>query len=81
MTPLEDAKAYRAQLRRSLMITQRERDTILAALRLWQAMIFKGDGGKGFEAEIEIAENGREGEHARLDAGEIDELIESRINT
>jgi hypothetical protein len=58
-------------------ITQRECDTILAALRYWQAAKVNGNGDFG---EIdEIATNNRTGEDAALDASEIDTLCE-RIN-
>jgi hypothetical protein len=59
----------------TIKVTARERDTIIAALRLWQRI---GDA-EGF-AEIEIAENGRKGKKARLSDDEIDELIENRVN-
>jgi hypothetical protein len=58
-----------------LKIDGRERDTILAALRLWQRTpdAEKGD-------LYDIANNDREGERASLTDEEIDELIEERIN-
>ena len=65
-----------AQLRRPLLLDQRERDTIIAALRFWQR---KGNG--YYDLEIEIADNGREGPDSRLSDEEIDELIENRVNT
>ena len=62
-----------------LWIDQRERDTIIAALRFWQryalANKLKADD------ELEIAENGRAGDDAALLADEIDALIEERVNT
>ena len=61
--------------KRNLKIDQRERDTIIAALRLWQRI---GDTSK--IPELEIAENGREGDDARLSDDEIDALIEERVN-
>ena len=53
-------------------LTARERDTVLAALRLWQSSVSVG-------SFLEIAENGRQGRKARLDGDEIDSLCE-RIN-
>jgi hypothetical protein len=60
-------------------LTDRERDTIIAALRYWQAA---GDNGdlKNNDEIIEIATNGRKGEDACLSSVEIDELIEEHIN-
>jgi hypothetical protein len=66
-----------------IAISARERDTILAALRLWQ-----WERELGFEAVLatnrgkmimDIAENEREGDDASLLLGEIDRLCE-RIN-
>jgi hypothetical protein len=62
---------------RTLTLTdrERERDTIIAALRLWQRTPFahKGD-------LYEIADNERTGVDASLSDEEIDALIEERIN-
>lgn len=58
----------------TLTLTERERDTILAALRFWQREGLQSDG-----IEREIAENGRTGDDAALTADEIDDLCE-RIN-
>jgi hypothetical protein len=55
-------------------VDDRERDTILAALRYWQR-----EGLHSAGMEHEIAENGREGDDAALLADEIDDLCE-RIN-
>lgn len=57
-----------------LVVTGRERDTIMAALRYWQRCATRGG-----VPESDIAENGREGDDAALLAGEIDALCE-RIN-
>jgi hypothetical protein len=56
-------------------VTARERDTIIAALRYWQR-----EGQHSAGAELDIAENGREGPRARLSDDEIDALIETRLN-
>jgi hypothetical protein len=58
-----------------LKIDGRERDMIIAALRLWQRTppAAKGD-------LYDIANNDREGERASLTDEEIDALIEERIN-
>lgn len=58
-----------------LWIDQRERDTIIAALRFWQRCALSGR--IPSRDEMEIAENGRDDP---LDAEEIDELIEDRVN-
>ena len=62
-----------------LWIDQRERDTIIAALRFWQrfALAHKVNAGD----EMEIALSGRSGDDAALLADEIDALIEERVNT
>lgn len=61
---------------RHLTLTDREVDTILAALRLWQR-----DFGDMIPQElVEIAENGREGYNAALSSVEIDALIDTRLN-
>jgi hypothetical protein len=61
-----------------LAVDERERDTIIAALRFWQREMIRGP---GFDvALIDIATNGRKGRNAALTAREIDELIEERIN-
>lgn len=65
-----------------IKVDERERDTILAALRFWQASY-----GRDFRpvsrfqrnAIIQIAENERKGDDAALLVGEIDALCE-RIN-
>ena len=64
--------------RKPIMLDQRERDTIIAALRYWQHSM-EGTS-PDMIALIEISENGRKGEDARLLPEEIDELIEGRIN-
>ncbi len=63
-----------------LDLTDRDRDTILAALRLWQweqesdfEELYLSDRGK---ALIEIAENGRTSDDAMLSAAEIEALCE-----
>ena len=65
--------------KKPLLLDQRERDTIIAALRFWQryalANKLKADD------EMEIAENGRTGDDAALLAEEIDALIEEKVNT
>ena len=59
-----------------LIVTERERDTILAALRYWQRIgIYGGSGAP----ERELAENDRTGDDAALLDAEIDTLCE-RIN-
>jgi hypothetical protein len=60
-------------LKTGYLLTPREFDTVLAALRFWQARIHQP------EDILEIAENGREGEDAALNADEIDDLCE-RLN-
>ena len=68
--------------KRNLKIDQRERDTIIAALRFWQAHM-EGHVGVTFSRRpelIEIACNDREGDDAMLSVDEIDELIEERVN-
>ena len=65
------------------MVSDRERDTIIAALRLWQVFMEKPEKfpiGRQGEDLIEIAENERTGDDASLLPDEIDELIEERIN-
>lgn len=59
----------------TLNISERERDTILAALRYWQREGLQSD---GFERKI--AENSRTGDDAALTGDEIDYLCE-QINT
>jgi hypothetical protein len=66
--------------REPVRLTERERDTILAALRLWQAHLEN----RRVTAEqtgmlADIAENGREGCNAALSVEEIDDLIDGRI--
>ncbi len=63
-----------------LDLTERERDTMLAALRLWQweqesdfEELYFSDRGK---ALIEIAENGRKSDDATLSPEEIETLCE-----
>ena len=65
--------------KRPLLIDQRERDTIIAALRFWQrfALAHKVNAGD----EMEIAQSGRSGDDAALLADEIDALIEERVDT
>ncbi len=62
-----------------LWIDQRERDTIIAALRFWQRYALTNN--VKADAEMEIAENGRTGDDAALLAEEIDALIEEKVNT
>lgn len=70
VTPPDDKKLLR--------LDQRELDTIIAALRLWQHV---GKTGEAVDADIvAIATNGRSGYDAALSEDEIDELIEERIN-
>jgi hypothetical protein len=59
-----------------LKLNDRERDTIIAALRFWQRGMEQDLIGE----EMEIAENGRIGDFAALLQTEIDALIEERIN-
>lgn len=62
------------------IFTERERDTIIAALRLYQDRDIKAvanDWGR-FDALQDIATNG--GKHDALDENEIDILIEDKIN-
>jgi len=68
--------------RRSLMITDRERDTIIAALRLWQHVGNKGRLPAVMQMQeiMGIADNDRTGPDAHIWPDEIDELIEERIN-
>ena len=61
-----------------LWIDQRERDTIIAALRFWQRYAL-ADKLKA-DDEMELAENGRRGDDAALIADEIDALIEEKVN-
>jgi hypothetical protein len=67
----------------NIKVDERERDTILAALRFWQwcnehrfSLLVGTSRG---QAITEIAENGRKGDDAALLVGEIDALCE-RIN-
>jgi len=62
-----------------LWIDQRERDTIIAALRFWQRYALANK--LNADDEMEIAENGRTGDDAALLAEEIDALIEEKVNT
>lgn len=62
-----------------IYLDQRERDTVLAALRMWQA--WEGRGNRVFVNDLQdtksfrdIADNGREGPKARLLLGEIDRI-------
>lgn len=64
----------KAECRRRDGLTERERDTILAALRLFQ----ERDIWLSIEL-LEIADNGRTGAKARLSSREIDALCE-RLN-
>lgn len=62
------------------ILLPRERDTIIAALRLWQDRDIKkvaGDWGR-FEALQDIATNGDK--HDALDENEIDIMIEDKLN-
>ena len=61
-----------------LIVDDRERDTIIAALRLWQHNLDKTT--PNFVGLDEIAENGRKGGDVALLSSEIDDLIEERIN-
>ena len=59
-----------------IRLSRRERDTIIAALRLWQRTAYEDK-----RDEYEIAVDGRELEDdAALSDQEIDDLIERRIN-
>ena len=58
-----------------LIVTERERDTILAALRYWQRVGM----GACIGPEHDLAENDRTGDDAALLDAEIDTLCE-RIN-
>jgi hypothetical protein len=59
-------------------LTQREIDTIIAALRYWQNYL---DGVPAPMSQLEeIATNGRTGDDAMMLLTEIDELIEGRLN-
>lgn len=62
----------------TLQITERERDTIIAALFAWQERIF-GCEVSSDEELIKIAQNDRTGEDAMLSKYEIDDL-DDRIN-
>lgn len=57
-----------------LILTDKERDTLIAALRFWQR-----EGNRSDLPEWDLAVNDREGADA-LTEEEIDELIEDRIN-
>ena len=63
-----------------IKVNQREFDTILAALRYWQATAANGEWDMIDPFLIALAENGREGDDAALLVPEIDALCE-RINT
>jgi len=70
---------------RPKFVTTRERDTIMAALRLWQHCQEKDLLNSLIPSEqanmlTDIAENGRTGDDAALTNAEIDELIEDRLN-
>jgi hypothetical protein len=69
------AKRYQPSL---AYLSQREIDTIIAALRFWQE--HGGPKGSMRLDLLDISDNGREGDDARLSDEEIDELIEERIN-
>jgi hypothetical protein len=62
-----------------LTLTDRERDTIIAALRYWQEGLLNANAPIGSDL-LDIAENGRTGDDAFLSSAEIDELIEERVN-
>ena len=62
----------------TLELNDRERDTIIAALRYWQNWL---DGVPAPMSQLEeLARNDRNGDDAMLLLTEIDELIEERIN-
>lgn len=61
-------------------LTQRERDTILAALRYWQRHALGGPTKVHCLAEYDIAANDRTGTDAILSADEIDVLCECKVN-
>ncbi len=63
---------------RPLILTRREHDTIIAALRFWQRHALSGRA--ICDDEMEFADNGRSGGDAALSADEIDDLIEGRVN-
>ena len=59
--------------RPSLVINTKERDMIIAALRMWQGVALY----PGILPElVEIADNGRQGADAHLSNAEIDKIIE-----
>ena len=64
--------------KRNLKIDQRERDTIIAALRFWQHAL--NETAPDMNGLYEIADNDRTDLKAHLTADEIDELIEERVN-
>lgn len=59
-----------------LKVSEREFDTILAALRAWEGLMNGQDVAKMFGDLIEIAENDRKGDDAALSIDEIDNLCE-----
>ena len=61
---------------RSVLLDQRERDTVVAALRFWQRYALTDK----IHDEVAVAEGGRIGCDAALLSFEIDALIEGRIN-
>jgi hypothetical protein len=65
--------------KRNLKIDQRERDTIIAALRYWQEGLLNANAPISNDL-MDIAENGRTGDDAFLMPSEIDALIEERVN-
>lgn len=77
----KEVAAQGAEPKRSILVTERERDTILAALRLWQAHLgLKRVTGEQTQVLADIAENGREGDDAALSIAEIESLILGRIS-
>jgi len=68
---------------RDILTVQRERDTIIAALRFWQdALDVEANTGsvRINDGLKKIATNERTGDDAALNVAEIDELIEERLN-
>lgn len=59
-------------------LTRRQTDTILAALRLYQDVWLACQGDVPSDI-LDIAENGRTGDDAKLDLEEINELCDSTL--